>query len=175
MVGRGHYRHETLQTALKSGAIGLQEVVPPALKAGGILVRTRQQGLLAAYQKAMNKLDSLTPLGYSLAGEVVAVGEAVSELTIGSGFACPHETHDGRARCGLRVHCSGRSEQWAGRDGSDYRARSCPRSGARYERRRACYGFSITRQSSQRRSRGCFRRRARSLRAHALTVGSTWV
>lgn len=111
----------------KSGAIGLQEVAPPALKAGGILVRThfsvvssgtegmkvregrlsylgkararpdqvkkvlatvRQQGLVAAYQKAMNKLDSLTPLGYSLAGKVVAVGEGVSEFHVGQRVAC---------------------------------------------------------------------------------------
>ena len=111
----------------KSGAIGLQEVAPPALKAGGVLVRThfsvvssgtegmkvregrlsyigkararpdqvkkvlatvRQQGLVAAYQKAMNKLDSLTPLGYSLAGEVVAVGEAATEFHVGQRVAC---------------------------------------------------------------------------------------
>ncbi len=111
----------------KSGAIALQEVAPPALKAGGILVRThfsvvssgtegmkvregrlsylgkararpdqvkkvfatiRQQGLVAAYEKAMNKLDSLTPLGYSLAGEVVAVGEGVSEFHVGQRVAC---------------------------------------------------------------------------------------
>jgi hypothetical protein len=32
-------------------------------------VREGRLGLVAAYQKAMNKLDSLTPLGYSLAGE----------------------------------------------------------------------------------------------------------
>lgn len=111
----------------KSGKIALQEVAPPALKAGGVLVRThfsvvssgtegmkvregrlsylgkararpdqvkkvfatiRQQGLVAAYEKAMNKLDSLTPLGYSLAGEVVAVGEAVSEFHVGQRVAC---------------------------------------------------------------------------------------
>ncbi len=43
-----------------------------------------QQGPLATYQKAMNRLDSYTPLGYSLCGVVVEVGEgADDEFTVG--------------------------------------------------------------------------------------------
>src|SRR5690348_14917877 len=38
-----------------------------------------QQGPVATYQKAMNKLDSYTPLGYSLCGEVVEVGAGAEE------------------------------------------------------------------------------------------------
>ena len=88
----------------KSGAIRLENVNQPALKPGGVLVRSvysvisagtegmkvkegkmsylekararpdqvkkvvqsvQQQGLVATYEKVMNKLDSLTPLGYS--------------------------------------------------------------------------------------------------------------
>ncbi len=42
-----------------------------------------QQGPVATYQKAMNKLDSYTPLGYSLCGVVVEVGAGVDELAVG--------------------------------------------------------------------------------------------
>jgi predicted dehydrogenase/threonine dehydrogenase-like Zn-dependent dehydrogenase len=38
-----------------------------------------QQGALATYQKAMNRLDSYTPLGYSLCGVVVEVGEGAEQ------------------------------------------------------------------------------------------------
>jgi predicted dehydrogenase/threonine dehydrogenase-like Zn-dependent dehydrogenase len=42
-----------------------------------------QQGPLATYQKAMGRLDSYTPLGYSLCGVVVEVGEGVVEFAVG--------------------------------------------------------------------------------------------
>jgi predicted dehydrogenase/threonine dehydrogenase-like Zn-dependent dehydrogenase len=42
-----------------------------------------QQGALATYQKAMNRLDSYTPLGYSLCGVVVEVGEGAQGFTVG--------------------------------------------------------------------------------------------
>ena len=111
----------------KSGAIRLEDVSPPALKAGGVLVRTthslissgtegmkvregkmsllekakarpdqvkkvvhtvQQQGVKAAYDKVMNKLDALSPLGYSLSGVVTAVGEGASEFVVGQRVAC---------------------------------------------------------------------------------------
>ena len=111
----------------KSGEIKLEEVDWPALKPGGVLVRShysvistgtegmkvregklsylgkararpdqlkkvlntlKQQGFVATYQKVMNKLDSLTPLGYSLAGEVVAVGADAAEFHVGQRVAC---------------------------------------------------------------------------------------
>ena len=111
----------------KSGEIRLEEVDWPALKPGGVLVRShysvistgtegmkvregklsylgkararpdqlkkvlttlKQQGFVATYQKVMNKLDSLTPLGYSLAGEVVAVGADAGEFHVGQRVAC---------------------------------------------------------------------------------------
>ena len=40
-----------------------------------VIKTVQQQGVGAAYRKVMSKLDSLTPLGYSLSGEVTAVGE----------------------------------------------------------------------------------------------------
>ncbi len=42
-----------------------------------------QQGPVATYQKAMNRLDSYTPLGYSLCGVVVDVGEGAEEFSVG--------------------------------------------------------------------------------------------
>ena len=42
-----------------------------------------QQGPVATYQKAMNRLDSYTPLGYSLCGVVVEVGEGAEEFSVG--------------------------------------------------------------------------------------------
>ena len=42
--------------------------------------RGRQQGAVATYRKVMNKLDSYTPLGYSLCGVVVEVGAGVDDV-----------------------------------------------------------------------------------------------
>lgn len=111
----------------KSGSIRLDEVSDPALRPGGVIVRTlhslistgtegmkvrearmsllekararpdqvkkvlqavHQQGVKAAYDKVMNKLDALTPLGYSLSGIVTAVGSEASEFTVGQRVAC---------------------------------------------------------------------------------------
>jgi predicted dehydrogenase/threonine dehydrogenase-like Zn-dependent dehydrogenase len=47
-----------------------------------------QVGPLEAYRRATNKLDSLTPLGYSLAGEVVEVGRGAGDLAVGQLVAC---------------------------------------------------------------------------------------
>jgi predicted dehydrogenase/threonine dehydrogenase-like Zn-dependent dehydrogenase len=42
-----------------------------------------QQGPVATYHKAMNRLDSYTPLGYSLSGVVVEVGAGVTDFEVG--------------------------------------------------------------------------------------------
>ncbi len=48
-----------------------------------LLDSVAQQGALATYQKAMGKLDSYTPLGYSLSGVVVEVGAGAEEFAVG--------------------------------------------------------------------------------------------
>jgi predicted dehydrogenase/threonine dehydrogenase-like Zn-dependent dehydrogenase len=48
-----------------------------------LLDSVAQQGALATYQKAMNRLDSYTPLGYSLCGVVVEVGAGAEQFTVG--------------------------------------------------------------------------------------------
>ena len=111
----------------KTGSIRLEQTNVPAIRSGGVLVRThysvvsagtegmkvkegkmsylgkararpdqvkkvlntlRQQGFVATYQKVMNKLDKLTPLGYSLSGEVIAVGAGAEEFHVGQRVAC---------------------------------------------------------------------------------------
>lgn len=53
-----------------------------------VLQSVRQQGLSATYQKVMNRLDSYTPLGYSLSGTVVEVGSNVTDIRVGQAVAC---------------------------------------------------------------------------------------
>lgn len=48
----------------------------------------KQQGPMATYRKVMNKLNSLSPMGYSLVGEVIETGAAVNNLKEGDIVAC---------------------------------------------------------------------------------------
>jgi predicted dehydrogenase/threonine dehydrogenase-like Zn-dependent dehydrogenase len=48
-----------------------------------VLDSVTQQGPVSTYHKAMNRLDSYTPLGYSLSGVVVEVGAGVTEFAVG--------------------------------------------------------------------------------------------
>ena len=47
-----------------------------------------RDGLFATYEKVMNRLKSPVPLGYSLAGEVIAVGDGVDEFRVSDRVAC---------------------------------------------------------------------------------------
>ncbi len=53
-----------------------------------VLRTLRQQGPIATFEKVMNRLDSLTPLGYSLAGVVEEVGADACEFRRGQRVAC---------------------------------------------------------------------------------------
>ena len=48
-----------------------------------VLESMAQQGPVATYQKAVAKLDSYTPLGYSLSGVVIEVGVGAEEFAVG--------------------------------------------------------------------------------------------
>lgn len=50
-----------------------------------------REGPVATYNKVMNRLDAPTPLGYSLAGVVVGVGDGVTEFAVGDRLACAGE------------------------------------------------------------------------------------
>jgi len=53
-----------------------------------VLEVVRREGVASAYRKARHRLSALTPLGYSCAGVVVAVGEGVTEFRVGDRVAC---------------------------------------------------------------------------------------
>lgn len=53
-----------------------------------VLETAAQQGPVSAYRKAINRLDSYTPLGYSLAGVVIEVGRGAEEFSVGQVVAC---------------------------------------------------------------------------------------
>ena len=48
-----------------------------------VLDTVSQQGAVATYKKVMNRLDSYTPLGYSLCGVVTEVGRGAEEFSVG--------------------------------------------------------------------------------------------
>jgi predicted dehydrogenase/threonine dehydrogenase-like Zn-dependent dehydrogenase len=52
-----------------------------------VLDSVAQQGAVATYKKVMNRLDSYTPLGYSLCGTVVEVGRGAEEFRVGQRVA----------------------------------------------------------------------------------------
>jgi predicted dehydrogenase/threonine dehydrogenase-like Zn-dependent dehydrogenase len=52
-----------------------------------------QVGAVAAYKKVTQKLDSLSPLGYSLSGVVSEVGRGAEEFKVGQMVACAGNEH----------------------------------------------------------------------------------
>ncbi|HVV14392.1 bi-domain-containing oxidoreductase [Amycolatopsis sp.] len=50
-------------------------------------------GLTATYRKVINKLDSYTPLGYSLCGVVEEVGAGIEDVAVGDLVACAGNEH----------------------------------------------------------------------------------
>jgi predicted dehydrogenase/threonine dehydrogenase-like Zn-dependent dehydrogenase len=58
-----------------------------------VLDSVQQQGLLSTYKKVMNKLDSYTPLGYSLCGMVTEVGRGAEEFKVGQLVAAAGNQH----------------------------------------------------------------------------------
>ncbi len=53
-----------------------------------VLGTLKQLGPVATYRKVMNKLDSFSPLGYSLVGEVMEAGKGVRNIKVGDIVAC---------------------------------------------------------------------------------------
>jgi predicted dehydrogenase/threonine dehydrogenase-like Zn-dependent dehydrogenase len=70
----------------KMSLVGKARARPEQVKK--VLDTVQQQGPVTAYKKAMNRLDSYSPLGYSLAGVVVEVGEGAEEFAVGQLVAC---------------------------------------------------------------------------------------
>lgn len=70
----------------KLSLIGKARARPDQVKK--VMATMAQQGPVATYKKVMNRLDSYTPLGYSLSGVVVAVGDGATEFKVGQRVAC---------------------------------------------------------------------------------------
>lgn len=62
-----------------------------------VIEYARQNGVKAAYQKVHAKLDTLTTLGYSCAGEVISVGDGAEEFRPGDRVACAGGTYANHA------------------------------------------------------------------------------
>jgi len=70
----------------KRSYLGMAKARPDKVKQ--VMETLKQHGPLTTYRKVMNRLDSLTPLGYSLAGKVIGVAKGVSDFRIGDMVAC---------------------------------------------------------------------------------------
>ncbi len=75
----------TASTARKS-LIGKAKERPQQVKQ--VLEVLAQQGPVQTYRAVSKKLEAYSPLGYSSAGEVIAVGEDVTQFTTGDWVAC---------------------------------------------------------------------------------------
>ena len=75
----------TVKAARKS-LLGKAKERPQQVKQ--VLDVLKSQGPVQTFRAVMKKLDAHSPLGYSCAGEVIAVGEAVSGFHIGDKVAC---------------------------------------------------------------------------------------
>jgi polar amino acid transport system substrate-binding protein len=83
-----------LQTGQKS-LVGKALARPDLVRR--VLAVAREEGIASAYRKVQSRLDSLTTLGYSCSGIVLAVGEEVTEFQPGDRVAC--------AGAGFANHC----------------------------------------------------------------------
>ena len=70
----------------KLSLVGKARARPDQVKK--VLENVQQQGALTTYKKAMSRLDSYSPLGYSLAGVVQEVGRGAEEFSVGQLVAC---------------------------------------------------------------------------------------
>jgi predicted dehydrogenase/threonine dehydrogenase-like Zn-dependent dehydrogenase len=68
-------------TEAKMSLVGMARARPDQVRK--VLDSVSQQGLVTTYKKAMSRLDSYTPLGYSLCGVVTEVGRGASEFHVG--------------------------------------------------------------------------------------------
>ena len=75
-----------LMQLAKSSLVGKAAARPDLVRR--VLVNVRKEGLKPTFDKVFAKLDTPIPLGYSLVGEVIAVGRDVSGFSLGDRVAC---------------------------------------------------------------------------------------
>jgi predicted dehydrogenase/threonine dehydrogenase-like Zn-dependent dehydrogenase len=78
-------------TEAKLSMIGKARARPDQVRK--VLDSVAQQGPMATYKKVMDRLDSYTPLGYSLCGVVTEVGRGAEEFKVGQLVAAAGNEH----------------------------------------------------------------------------------
>lgn len=73
-------------TAARKSLLGKAKERPQQVKQ--VLDVLKKQGPVQTYRAVTKKLDAYSPLGYSSAGEVIEVGEGVTEFEVGDKVAC---------------------------------------------------------------------------------------
>ena len=86
-AGTERTKVETVRMTLIEKAISRLDLVKIVLN------NIKQEGLIFTLKKAFNKLDTPITLGYSCSGEVIEVGENVSEFKIRDRVACVGENY----------------------------------------------------------------------------------
>ena len=85
----------------KMSLVGKARARPDQVKK--VLENVQQQGALSTYKKAMNRLDSYSPLGYSLAGVVQEVGKGLrSSPSVNSSLALETSSRSTQRSTGYR-------------------------------------------------------------------------
>ncbi len=72
--------------AARKSLLGKAKERPQQVKQ--VLDTLKKQGPIQTYRAVMKKLDAYSPLGYSCAGEVIEVGEGITEFQVGDKVAC---------------------------------------------------------------------------------------
>jgi predicted dehydrogenase/threonine dehydrogenase-like Zn-dependent dehydrogenase len=78
-------------TEAKLSMVGKARARPDQVRK--VLDSVAQQGAVGTYKKVMNRLDSYTPLGYSLCGIVTEVGRGAEEFRVGQLVAAAGNEH----------------------------------------------------------------------------------
>ncbi len=78
-------------TEAKLSMVGKARARPDQVRK--VIDSVAQQGAVTTYKKAMSRLDSYTPLGYSLCGVVIEVGAGAEEFRVGQVVAAAGNEH----------------------------------------------------------------------------------
>ncbi len=78
-------------TEAKMSMVGKARARPDQVRK--VMDSVSQQGAVSTYKKVMNRLDSYTPLGYSLCGVVTEVGKGAEEFHVGQLVAAAGNEH----------------------------------------------------------------------------------